>query len=314
MFLADRAPSGEDSPKMKATAKLKDGRIEFAAPGVLGAAEARFLAVLAAKLRDEGVVPDRPTEPCLALKALAEVGDGDNGQLAKSLREGINKKLSNLGLGGLTQRVLDPEKDGTGDPRPIVIAVTPRALLSGMGLTDGAHNYAALTDIIRRTAAVSVFTTVEGKPRGTRESEGVPLMQFMGFERSGRKIMVFMMHPMFAKAARGGQHCRLDLDELRSLKSGNAALLYLRLCGMIDWPAGGKGKAKNSATFRPATLPGWLWPGPSANGNTLRSRRRRLRAAMAEIGGLPRWAVEEDADGGWKVTRLHRPKKPATRG
>ena len=58
---------------------------------------------------------------------------------------------------------------------------------------------------------------------------------------------------------------------------------------MVDWPTGRekKGKTKNERIFKLGTMLDWLWPGRRENKDTIRKHRQRLRAALAEIGGLP---------------------------
>lgn len=92
------------------------------------------------------------------------------------------------------------------------------------------------------------------------------------------------LNPLIAQTIMGrGKHVRINMDEVRTLKSDAARLMHQRLCGWID-----QGKSRLVSID---TLCSYVWPS-IAGGSTLRMRRQRVREALSELVEL-NWTVNE---------------------
>jgi hypothetical protein len=91
----------------------------------------------------------------------------------------------------------------------------------------------------------------------------------------------------------GGQHIRIDMDEVRALRSENARLIHQRLCAWIN-----PGQTERVSLD---TLCGYLHQNP-VTGATLRKRHERLRHALDELQSLG-WLVTEYRKGMFEVQR-----------
>jgi hypothetical protein len=205
-------------------------------------------------------------------------------------------------IGQLSRSLLDPNETSRADA--IYVLTTPTALLREMGISRGKNTLTALHDSLERLSSVSLRTTSKDR----LDSEGIPLMTHRSIATEGRDWLCITL----AGAITGGQYARLDMDELRSIKSDAAVLLYLRLCAVIDWPTGKQTKAKdglaNSKSFKLATLTPYVWPDKSDNRSTVTVRNFRLRKALDELARLPHWIVAEYVKNSYRITRLHQPK------
>jgi hypothetical protein len=73
--------------------------------------------------------------------------------------------------------------------------------------------------------------------------------------------------------------------------------MHQRLCGWID--PGKSGRAELD------TLCGYVWPDPTDNANTMKSRRQTIRKGLAEVVAVG-WAVDEYARGKFEIRRPNR--------
>jgi hypothetical protein len=85
-------------------------------------------------------------------------------------------------------------------------------------------------------------------------------------------------------------YTRINMDEVRKIKSGPARILHQRLCSIIS-----QGQSKK---ILPETLISYIWPDP-VTGSTLRTRRQILRKALTEIVATGAWDIQE----GYQITR-----------
>ncbi|MGY4070077.1 replication protein C, IncQ-type, partial [Aeromonas caviae] len=88
-------------------------------------------------------------------------------------------------------------------------------------------------------------------------------------------------------------HARIDMNEVRSLKSDPARLIHQRLCGWID--PGKSGRASLD------TLCNYIWPDP-AIADAMRKRQQIARRAVGELFTIG-WLVTEYRKDMWEIRR-----------
>ena len=106
------------------------------------------------------------------------------------------------------------------------------------------------------------------------------LSEYANNEKRGKLFIV--LNPRIAKAILGGPHTRVDMNEVRALKSDSARILHQRLSAIIPL---GKWKF-----FLPTTLTEYIWRG------IVTERQQRQRYALAHQA-----LMEIEATGGWKI-------------
>jgi hypothetical protein len=207
-------------------------------------------------------------------------------------------------IGQITRILLDPKDVCKADT--LFVMTSPTTILREMGISRGVKPLIALTDSLRRLSGVILFAAKDN------EDEAIHLMAYHKNEETGRDRICVALNPIIAGAITGGQHVRIDMDELRTIKKDATTILYMRLCSMIDWPTGRKTKTKdglsNAKSFKLATLTPYIWPNKSDNQSTTRTRHQKLREALDELAGLPHWSVTEYVKNTFRITRLHHSK------
>jgi len=129
-----------------------------------------------------------------------------------------------------------------------------------------------------------------------RQRQGFRLLsEYASDEQNGRLYVA--LNPLIARAIMGGphvQHIRIDMAEVRKLKTDPARLFHQRLCGWID-----PGK---SGRVELGTLCSYVWPDGATNPNTIKKRRQTARKALAELVAVG-WKLDEYAKGKWEIGR-----------
>jgi hypothetical protein len=171
----------------------------------------------------------------------------------------------------------------------LVVKDSYRRLARELGYTDtdGGAAFRHIRTCIERLWSVSVIVQRGNRRQGFRILSG-----YASDEAEGRLFVA--LNPRLTKAILGDlQHARIDMHEVRELRTDVARLLHQRLCGWID-----PGK---SGTVTIDTLVGYAWPDPASAG-TIRKRRHAVRQAATEFRDLG-WRFEEVAKGRFEVAR-----------
>lgn len=159
---------------------------------------------------------------------------------------------------------------------------------------------ARLRASFRRLAALTVYVEDE-------HWEGsCALMSHIAWNKThgGPGSLVCALNPRLADMvlygrSGGGKYVRIDMREVRVLRSSAARLIHQRLCGWID--AGKTGKVKLD------TLCGYVWPERVKTTRGMEKRRRTVRRALTELRNLPRpWTATEHVRGKFEITRPER--------
>lgn len=186
--------------------------------------------------------------------------------------------------------LLDPKFDAIAE-NAMVVKGSYRALAREMGY-ENIEDARGIREAIERLWGVSVIAEKNKKRRGFRL-----LSQYEMDEAQGRLYVA--LNPRIAAAVLGlAQHCRIDMNEVRAIKSDPTRLIHQRLCGWIN--PGKNGRIGIEA------LTDYAWPEPATEATT-RKRRQRMRESLLELGGLG-WTIDEYARGKFEISR---PKNPS---
>jgi hypothetical protein len=161
-------------------------------------------------------------------------------------------------------------------------------LVRELGYTDdGGKQFRTVRASIERLWAVSVIVERSGNRQGFRI-----LSDYASDEHAGKLYVA--LNPLFAQAVLGGrQHVRINMNEVRAIKSDPARLIHQRLCGWIDPAKIGRVELD--------TLCGYIWP-DAATPEAMKKRRQTARKALAELAAIG-WMVSEYAKGKWEIKR-----------
>lgn len=202
----------------------------------------------------------------LAVAALAGL-DGDR----------FNKDSDTPPLPTLWDRFLS---DGVAASRDgLRVRTTAYAVLKEAGLTDTGPNRKRLTETLIRLSMVRQFLR-----KGNRVISSANLMSFSHDEDSGE--LSVGLSPQMARTILGEskQHVRVSLEDVRALAHPAAVILHGVLSARL------RPGDKRPAIYGLDTL-GVLAYGPTNNQATVRTRRRRIKDALAELATLPQWSV-----------------------
>ena len=259
------APGDRKKLKLDVTYTYGKDSIRFWGPEPLGADDMRVL---------QGLV------------AMAAVS-GDNGcgiVLRQEPKSDVGKKLRSW---------LDLEWDAV-EKDAMVVKGSFSQLARELGYAEkGGSLFKTIRECIKRLWAVSVIVEKDKKQQGFRI-----LSHYASDEREGKLFVA--LNPRLAEAIVGKRpHSRINLAEVRELKTDPARLIHQRLCGWVDPGKGGRVELD--------TLCGYVWPCESENPKTMSTRRQTARKAMTELSTVG-WTVTEYAKEKWDVFR---PKLPA---
>jgi hypothetical protein len=157
---------------------------------------------------------------------------------------------------------------------------------------NGGSQFKTIRESIERLWAVSVIVERDGRRQGFR------ILSDYASDEQECKLFV-ALNPRLAEAVMGERpHTRINMDEVRALRTDQARLMHQRLCGWID--PGKSGRVELD------TLCGYVWP-DVANDEAMKKRRQTVRKALAELDAIG-WTLSEYAKGKWEVKR---PTAPA---
>ena len=172
------------------------------------------------------------------------------------------------------------------DMDAIVVKGSYRALAREIGYAS-INYYKTIKACIERMWKVSIIVQHGSKRKGFRL-----LAEYESDDVAGHLYVA--LNPMIAEAILpDGQYIRIDMDEVRALRSENARLIHQRLCAWIN-----PGQTEKVSLD---TLCGYLHQTP-VTGATLRKRHERLRRALDELQSLG-WLVTEYRKGMFEVQR-----------
>ena len=172
------------------------------------------------------------------------------------------------------------------DRNALVVKARMYTLLKEIGLTDGTDNIKMLKASLLRMSNVTLLVK-----KGTRQAS-FNLLSFAFDEEDGRLFVA--LNPRTTEAVIGlRSHTRIELAEIRSLKSDPARLIHQRLCGWVN--PGSVGRVTID------TLCNYIWPSETSD-TAMRQRRVTARKSLKEIEFLG-WEVVEYVRGKFTIKR-----------
>jgi hypothetical protein len=175
----------------------------------------------------------------------------------------------------------------------MVVKGSYRALAREIGYANP-DDTKSIRQCIERLWKVSIIVQNGSKRQGFRL-----LSEYASDDQDGKLYVA--LNPLIARAVMGGgQHVRIDMDEVRALKTDPARLLHQRLCAWIN-PC-------MSRRVELDTLCGYVWP-TAANENAMKRRRGIARKALSELVALG-WTVREYAKNKFEIERPKRRINP----
>lgn len=162
---------------------------------------------------------------------------------------------------------LDTKFDALRD-NSMVVRGSFGALARETGMTCSGKSYALIRDSIERLFTVSVFV------QNGRRRAGFHLLSFVASDDVSGHLFV-ALNPRITQAILGErQHARIDMEEVRVIKSDPARLIHQRLSAWIN--------PGSSRVVALSTLASYAWV-DTASPATTRKRLERTRKALAEI-------------------------------
>lgn len=183
------------------------------------------------------------------------------------------------------------------------VSTTYNELARCVGYADnsGSTN-AILKKALELLCSVSVVVGRSAEPKSKDASVG-HMIQGMQSRAFGETLDV-QFSPVLAAALLGtaGTYLRLDMDEVRKLKSDPARLLHQRL----HWI--------NAGSSRPVgvdTLCGYVWAAKAESASTQRTRRQKIRLAVCELVKLLGWSAATVGPSTYSIGRPAVKPRPA---
>lgn len=160
----------------------------------------------------------------------------------------------------------------------LMVSANVGRLLVETGMSDGGENVRILKASLVRLSNVTVIASCGDQAASFR------LLSF-AFDGGNGQLHVGL-NPRLADAVVGNRpYARIEMGEVRCLKSDAARLIHQRLCGFVD-----PGKPQRVGL---SLLSSYVWP-ESGTAATMRQRRLRVRKALREISACG-WTVKETA-------------------
>ena len=271
-------PKGAAARKHRLEVVYKSGvdgsRITFLSPDLLGADDMRVL---------QGIM-------ALVTREAAREG-------ALQLNEPPDAEGTQLVLG------FEP-KDDLQNHVALRINGSFRAVARAVGLDpESGGNLKKIQASIRRLCMVGVLVDGPGFRGAIHFMAGLWSKNLTGGGSGDLKMAV---NPRLADIALAGlgelqvKYIRIDLEEVRALRTDAARLIHQRVCAFVNPGATGK--------VRIDTLCGYVWADDAPTKRALRWRRAAVRRSLRELEGFERpWTVREYDRGKFEIERPGRP-------
>ncbi len=189
-----------------------------------------------------------------------------------------NPEAATVRAGDRLWALLTHEEDSF---RADIVRVTTsyRRLALLAGYTDGGHDLLLVRRALGRLAETTVWAT-RGRLTGSSH--------LLGWQVGDDHEVVLVLNWRLSDALHGVQYSRISMTERHELRTEAARALHAVLCCKLNpgrsWP------------YTLDRLQRYVWGDAPADAATRRQRIKRLRAALEEIGGLPRWRVTMQGD------------------
>lgn len=191
--------------------------------------------------------------------------------------------------GGKQLRLFLEPRWESANENAMVVKGSFRNLAKEIGYADieGGKTFRDIRACIERLWKVSIIAR-----QGTRRKGYRLLSEYASDEAEGKLFVA--LNPRLTQAIMGErQHSRIDMQEVRALKTDPARLIHQRLSAWVD-----RGK-KRRVTIE--TLMAYVWPKP-CGASGMRDRKSKMRKTLQEIQSVG-WTINEYAAGKYEITR-----------
>lgn len=185
---------------------------------------------------------------------------------------------------------LNPKFDAA-NKDTLVVKESLATLLREIGITRTGSSIRNLKNSLTRMSNVTFIISSANKHASFH------LLSFLLDENEGKFLIA--INPRLADAILGHRpHTRIEMNEVRALRSDLALLIHQRLCGWI--------KPNSSGKITLASLTRYCFP-QEAKPATERQRQKRIRCALQELSNLPGWSINEYIRNKFQITRPNQP-------
>lgn len=180
-----------------------------------------------------------------------------------------------------------------GDQDTLAVKTHQKTFLREIGKENpGGKDMRLLSNSLFRLSNITIGVTI-GTQTGTAH-----LLSFVADKGTGE--LTINLNPRLSQIILGETgYTRIEMSEVRALKSDVASIIHQRLCGFIS-----PGKRRE---IRLETLMSYVYSGQPTTGATLRQRRARVKHGLGELGSLPGWDISEARSAVFQVERKRLP-------
>ena len=166
-------------------------------------------------------------------------------------------------------------------------------LAKEIGYADTCFDGGAQIKAIKKSLETIWSVTVLVRDKRDGSDEGVHILSRYQATKDGKFTVA--INPRLAEAVLGNRRfSRIEMNEIRALKSDPARFIHQRLCGFID-----PGKSHRLTL---ETLCGYVWADQALNINLIKYRKRAVKKALAELESLG-WSVDEYVKEKYQIAR-----------
>jgi hypothetical protein len=194
-------------------------------------------------------------------------------------------------------KTLEPQEAAI-DKDSLVVKTTFYELAKEIGYADSSFDSGSRIKAIKKSLETLWTVTVLIKSKHDPDyGEGAHILSRYQTTK-GEKFTV-AINPRLAEGIMGKRrYSRLDMGEIRALKSDPARFIHQRLCGFID-----PGKSHKISLD---TLCEYVWHEQALNINAIKYRKRAVKMALQEFKALG-WTIKEYASDKFEITRRAMP-------
>lgn len=184
------------------------------------------------------------------------------------------------------------------DKDSLVVKTTFYELAKEIGYGDiGFHSGAQIYSLKKSLESLCTVSVIIKDKNDLEYTESAHI--FSRYQATKGGHLTVAINPRLAEGIMGKRkYSRLDMGEIRALKTDYARLIHHRLCGFID-----PGK---SHKLNLDTLCGYVWHKQALNINTIRKHKQFVKKALKEFEALG-WNINEYANGKFNITRRATP-------
>lgn len=168
----------------------------------------------------------------------------------------------------------------------IAVRCSWKNLADEIGFAWGGSRMKALRRCVERMYIITIFVETEDRKRSS--------YRLLSSYSSDQSSLCIVLNPAIATAITGGRYVKIDMNEVKALKSDPARLIHQRLCAYID--------PSNAKNINFDTLSGYVYGEGAVNENLAKFRRKMITKALGEL-KLIGWHVMEANAGTFRVRR-----------